>query len=359
MVLPLALIAVVTAALVGVKLLDGGADTKIVKAHFTGAPGLYEGNTVAVLGVPVGKVEKLEPRGTDVVITLSIPADLAVPKDVSAFIVPASLVTDRFVELSPAYTGGPQIEHGAVIPPERTRVPVSFDDVVRAVSGMASDLAKLEKGTGVIDEFLGVGAANARGNGAALREAIHGASTAMSVFARNRGNTQALVRSLARLTKLLAASDATIRSFGTSVTDATMFMSRESKSLEAALTASLDLVVDVEKFVRTHKARIKQGINGLDGTMKTMTGGAKSLGEAIDNLPLLLQNLTRAYDPKRRALRAHAEVFDGILTAGQLTLICREVTKLPACDTAGDLLGLGADLGLTELLLGTVSGAIR
>lgn len=358
LILPLAVV-LVLAALVGIRLVTAGENTVIITAHFRGVPGLYEGNNVAVLGVPVGKVETIEPHGTDVVVTLSVPADLKVPADASAVIVPASLVTDRFVELTPAYTTGPVLKDDAVIPAARTRTPVEFDDVVRAVSGMADDLAKLENRTGAIDEFLGAAAANARGNGAALREAIAGASTAMSIFARNKENTTQLVRSLAKLTTLLAASDSTIRSFGRTVTDATKFMSQESESLNAALDTTLDMVFDVEAFVRTHKTQLKKSMKDLDVTAKTLAGRSKELGEAIDTLPLLMQNVTRAYDPQRHAFRVHAELFDSLLSANQVVAICKVATKLPACDAAGGLLSLGSDLGLTELLLGTIGGGIR
>ena len=358
LILPLSAL-LVLGALVGLRLMTDDGEQVTIKAHFTGVPGLYEGNNVAVLGVAVGKVEKIEPHGSEVVVTLSVPADLKVPANASAVIVPASLVTDRFVELTPAYTSGPVMEDDAVIPPTRTRTPVEFDDVVRAVSGMADELAKLEEGTGAIDKFLGAAAANASGNGAALRDAIAGASTAMSIFARNQQNTTELVGSLAKLTELLAASDSTIRSFGNTVTEATAFMAAESTNLNAALDSTLSLVVEVERFVRTHKAKLKTGMEDLDVTAKTLAERSKELSEAVEVLPLLMQNVVRAYDTRRGAFRAHAEIFEGLLTAHQATAICRAATKLPACDAVGGVLSLGSDLGLTELLLGTIAGPIR
>jgi phospholipid/cholesterol/gamma-HCH transport system substrate-binding protein len=358
LILPLC-VALALVTVLGVRLLTAQDETVTIKAHFAGVPGLYEGNNVAVLGVAVGKVEAIEPRGADVVVTLSVPADLKIPANASAVIVPASLVTDRFVELRPAYKTGPVLQDGAVIPAARTATPVEFDDLVRAVSGMADDLSKLERGTGAIDKFLSAGARNAKGNGAALREAIAGASTAMSIFSRNKQNTTELVRSLAKVTELLAASDNTIRSFGKTVMDTTTFMSQESNSLNVALDTTLDLVFQVEAFVRTHKSQLKKSMEDLDVTAKTIASRSKELGEAVDTLPLMMQNLARAYDPKHRALRAHAELFEGVLTATEATAICKVATKLPACSAVGGVLSLGADLGLTELLLGTIGGAIR
>ena len=40
----------------------------------------------------------------------------------------AQLVTSRAIQLTPAYTGGPTLADGAVIPQDRTAVPVEWDD---------------------------------------------------------------------------------------------------------------------------------------------------------------------------------------------------------------------------------------
>lgn len=337
----------------------GGEETKTITAHFTGVPGLYEGNKVAVLGVPVGTVEKIEANGTEVVVTLSVPADLLVPAKAEAVIVPASLVTDRYVELTPAYESGEVMAADADIPASRTRTPVEFDDVVKAVSGLAGDLAVLEHGSGAIDQFLGAAAVNAKGNGAALRRVIQGASTAISAFAADPSRTAGLVKSLASLAELLAANDTTIRSFATTVTDATEFLAGESRNMRSALSETLDMVAGIETFVRTHETAMIAGVNGLDATVATLAARSAELGEALDVLPLLFQNVARAYDPERRAIRARAEFFEGALSLAELTLICKEVTGLPACSLGGDILGLGSDLGLTELLLGLLSTGAR
>lgn len=339
--------------------LAGGEETKTITAHFTGVPGLYEGNSVAVLGIQVGRVERIEPHETDVLVTLSVPADLKIPADAGAVIVPASLVTDRFIELTPVYRSGDVMPDGAVIPASRTRTPVEFDDVVTAVSGLAGDLAQIEKGTGAIDTLIGAAAANAKGNGPALSKAIQGASTALSTFASDPSRTTDLVKGLASLAKLLAASQKTIRSFSSTVTEATRFLAAESESMKSALDQTLDLVVDIEAFLRTNQAAMAKGVTGLDATAGTLAARSKEMSEAVDLLPLLFQNVVRAYDPQRKAIRARAELFEGALTLGELTLICKEVSKLPACSTAGDVLSLGSDLGLTELLLGLLSAGAR
>lgn len=86
-----------------------------VTAQFQDAVGLYVGNGVSVLGMDVGKVTGITPRGGYVEVKLSIDADIDVPADVEAVTVSNSVLTDRHVELTPAYTGGPKLRSGDVL----------------------------------------------------------------------------------------------------------------------------------------------------------------------------------------------------------------------------------------------------
>ena len=44
-----------------------------ITAHFLSAPGLYVGNHVDILGVPVGKITRITPGDRDVAVVLSLP----------------------------------------------------------------------------------------------------------------------------------------------------------------------------------------------------------------------------------------------------------------------------------------------
>ena len=52
-----------------------------------------------------------------------------VPANATASILNPSLVASRTIQLSPPYTGGPVMEDGAVIPIDRTQVPVEYDQL--------------------------------------------------------------------------------------------------------------------------------------------------------------------------------------------------------------------------------------
>ena len=83
-----------------------------VTAQFDSASGLYEGNVVAVLGMPVGTITKITPRGGYVEVEFTVDRDVKLPVDVQAVTVSTSILTDRQIELTPPYRDGPTTPSG-------------------------------------------------------------------------------------------------------------------------------------------------------------------------------------------------------------------------------------------------------
>ncbi len=107
-VLRIALAVVLVAVLVsGVYLLWPSRTGHKVVAYFSSAVGLYSGDEVRVIGVPVGRIDSIEPRADDVKITMSIDDGIKLPANAQALIISPNLVAARFIQLAPAYTGGP------------------------------------------------------------------------------------------------------------------------------------------------------------------------------------------------------------------------------------------------------------
>ncbi len=71
-------------ALVGMLLLWPHRKSHTVVALFSSAVGLYPGDDVRVVGVPVGKIESVEPRAQDVKVTMSVRDEVQVPADARA-----------------------------------------------------------------------------------------------------------------------------------------------------------------------------------------------------------------------------------------------------------------------------------
>ncbi|MEV0437059.1 MlaD family protein, partial [Nocardia sp. NPDC050413] len=64
-------------------------------ADFENIAGIFEGNDVMVLGIAVGKVGKIVPKGTFVEVHMTIESGVKIPKEAIAAIISPSIVTDR------------------------------------------------------------------------------------------------------------------------------------------------------------------------------------------------------------------------------------------------------------------------
>jgi phospholipid/cholesterol/gamma-HCH transport system substrate-binding protein len=78
-------------------------DKMKVTALMADSAGLFVGNDVGILGVPVGTVTSIKPEGTHVRVTMSVDSDHPIPADAGAVVVARSVATDRYVELTPVY----------------------------------------------------------------------------------------------------------------------------------------------------------------------------------------------------------------------------------------------------------------
>ncbi|MGH3433979.1 MAG: MlaD family protein, partial [Thermocrispum sp.] len=95
------------------------AGTRVV-AYFDRAVGLYPDSSVRVLGVRVGTIDVVRPDGEAVRVEMLVDDGVPIPADVGAVVVAPSLVSDRYVQLTPAYASGPQARDGHTIPRDRT-----------------------------------------------------------------------------------------------------------------------------------------------------------------------------------------------------------------------------------------------
>src|SRR5919109_3818506 len=92
---------------------------RMITAYFRSAVGVFEDNSVRVLGVPVGSITQIVPEGTQVRVEMRIDdPDLRLPADAHAVVVSPSLVTGRYIQLAPTYSSGPELTDGGVIPVE-------------------------------------------------------------------------------------------------------------------------------------------------------------------------------------------------------------------------------------------------
>ena len=77
-----------------------------------------------ILGIDVGEVTGVHPNGATVTVKMTYDSKYKLPKNAISVIVANSLVSDRYIQLAPAYNGsGPVLANDATIPVSRTAAP--------------------------------------------------------------------------------------------------------------------------------------------------------------------------------------------------------------------------------------------
>lgn len=139
-VLVVALVMGLIVAITGKDYYDTNNKPLTLCAEFRDAVGLYEGNKVTMLGIQVGNVVEIEPKTEGVTVWMTVDRKVRLPQNLGAVTIANSIVTDRRVELGPAYTGGGTFDYRSCIPKDRTKTPVGFTEAMRAVANLTEDL---------------------------------------------------------------------------------------------------------------------------------------------------------------------------------------------------------------------------
>jgi phospholipid/cholesterol/gamma-HCH transport system substrate-binding protein len=331
----------------------GGGSTEIT-AVFKDTAGLFIGNDVGVLGVRVGKVTKIEPQGEGVKVTLAITTDdVSIPADVNAVIVSRSVATDRYVELTPTYSGtGPKIDEGANIPLERTRTPVDFDQVLTALNEFSVGISGSKDTAQAVKRFLDVSARTFGPNGEDMNRAISNLGEAVNGVSQQRDNIVGTFNSLDTLAAKLVENRQVVQDFVDSLAATTRLLADERVNFRDALVKLSRTVEVVAKFAQDNKAELKGAVADVAAVADILLSRRGQLEEFLETTPLVMQNIVRARAPGGVLIRAP---IGSALTGGLLTPICNQ---LPAnvCDVVGtNPVGPLIDL-LEELLGGGLGG---
>ncbi|MEU6266131.1 MCE family protein [Saccharopolyspora shandongensis] len=324
------LVALVTGGWFGV--LAPRADLEI-SADFAVADGIFPGNRVAILGVEVGRVESVQPQGATVRVRMSMPADIALPADARAYIMSPAIISDRYVELGPAYTGGPRLADGAVIPVERTRSPIRFDQLAKSLDALLSAVGPSGGDPGVLDRLLRSSAAALDGQGPQIRDAITNVSRASEVLAGGSGDLGALLENLDRLVQVLVQHRGTVESLAASTAQAGADFQAQQQEIGDAIGKLSNVLVAVDGLLRRHSEQLGGDVGRLAQLTGTLAARQQELAETLDTMPLAMDNFDRAITEDER-LRLRLNISANLSQFDTTAQLCRRL-PLPLCTGAG------------------------
>jgi phospholipid/cholesterol/gamma-HCH transport system substrate-binding protein len=281
----------------------GDQETKQVSALFERTVGVYEQSDVRILGVKIGSVTDIRPEGDKVRVDMEYDAKYDLPEDAKALVVAPSIVSDRYVQITPAYTGGPVLAEGSVLGLDRTDVPLELDEVYSAIDELNVALGPNGANKdGALSDLLKVSAQNLEGNGELLGSTLEDFSQAVDTLAGQRDDLFGTVRNLQDFTTTIAGSDETVRAFNRDLAAVADQLAGEREDLATAVRQLSVALGDVATFVQDNREGLRVNVQNLADVTGALIENQVALKEFIDVAPTALSNLQLAYNPSTGTL---------------------------------------------------------
>jgi phospholipid/cholesterol/gamma-HCH transport system substrate-binding protein len=293
-----------------------------LSAYFDKTVGLYEGSSVRVLGIEIGEITAVTPEGGAVRVDMSVDAGVPISPAAGAVVVAPSLVSDRYVQLTPPYDSGERMRSGTVIPLERSATPAELDDLYESLNKLSTSLGPNGANSdGALSDALDTAAANLDGNGENLNSTVAELAELSRTLADSKGDLFATVRNLQSFTTALAKSDRQLNEFYGRVTDVAGFLAEDADDVGAALSALAGSLTEVRGFVEENRDLLSSNVEKLTGITGVLVDQRAALAEVLDVGPTGLTNFINAYDAASGSIQVRYNGNE--LTHPLLTTVCR------------------------------------
>lgn len=274
-----------------------------ITGYFASAVGLYPGDDVRVVGVPVGRIESIEPRAENVKITMSVRKDVPLPADVHALLMAPNIVSARVIQLAPAYTEGEKLGDGAVLGEDRTAVPVEWDEVKQELTQLSAQLApESGKLNGVLSAFVNQAADTFDGNGDSFRNALRELSTTTGRLGDSRTDLFGTVKNLQVLVDALSGSNEQIVQFTDHVAAVSAVLADSSKDLDVTLGTLSQALRDVRGFLHNNNDALIAQVNKLADFTSMLSEQSDNFEQVLHITPHGLVNFYNIYNPAQGSL---------------------------------------------------------
>ncbi len=278
---------------------------KTITAYFTTATAIYAGDDVRVAGIKVGSIAAIHPEGTQAKMTMHVDRDVPLPADAKAVIVAQNLVAARYVQLTPAYrSSGPTMSDGAVIPVQRTAVPVEWDEIKDQLMRLATDLGPNGKVTSSsIGRFIDSAANALGGNGDKLRQTLAQLSGVGRILADGSGNLVDIIKNLQTFVTALRDSGQQLVQFNNRLATLTSVLDDNRSDLDAALTNLAAAIGPVQRFIAETRDPAAEQVARLADLTQILVNQKMALENILHVTPNALANGYNDYSPDSGTVR--------------------------------------------------------
>jgi phospholipid/cholesterol/gamma-HCH transport system substrate-binding protein len=326
--------------------------TTTVVAYFPEALALYPGDKVDIMGVKVGSIDTIEPAGDRMKVTFHYASKYKVPANATASILNPSLVASRTIQLSPPYTGGPVMGDNAVIPIERTQVPVEWDELRDQISNIVTKLGPTpDQPKGPFGDVIESFAYGLDGKGKLINTTLSNLSDALNALNEGRGDLFGVIRSLALFVNALHANDQQFVALNTNLAQFTNSFTSSDQELATAVKQIDGLLTTARKFVGDNGSVLTTDINNLADVTNTILqpDPRNGLETGLHVLPNVLANVSNIYAPAQGSVTAIPVITN---FANPMDFICSGIQ-------AASRLGYQESAELCAQYLGPILDAIK
>src|ERR1700756_4833228 len=323
-----------------------------VVAYFPETLALYPGDRVQIMGVPVGSIDSIEPLGDKMKVTFHYASKYKVPANASASLLNPSLAASRDIQLSRPYTGGPVMKGGAVIPIERTQVPVEWDDLRNSINRILQGLGPTQQQPkGPFGDIIESAANGLAGKGQQINNTLNSLAEALTALNKGRGDFFGVVRSLALFVNALYQSDQQFVALNSDLASFTNKFTNTNNEVSNALRDLNQLLTTTRGFVDKNGDVLIHDIDNLADTTNTILqpeplNGLETGLHVGPNLASNLENIT-------------SPVTGGVVSFPVLANFANPMQFICSAIQAGSRLGYQESAELCAQYLAPVLDAIK
>ncbi|MBB5163999.1 MCE family protein [Mycobacterium sp. AZCC_0083] len=271
--------------------------------YFANSNGIFVGDDVRVLGVPVGKIDKIEPEAQRVKIAFWVDGAVKIPQKANAVVISPSLVSARAIQLTPAYNGGAAMTNDTVIPQERTAVPIEWDELRQQLKRLTDTLQPRQPGgVSSLGSLIDTTADNLRGQGTDIHDAITKMSQAFSALGDHSSDLFSTIKNISVIVSALQASHDLLRQLNENLAAVTGLLTEDPGGVGTAVAELNAVVDDVRSFTADNKEAVGTTSDKLASITTALNQSLGDIKQALHVAPNTFQNFINIYQPAQATL---------------------------------------------------------
>jgi phospholipid/cholesterol/gamma-HCH transport system substrate-binding protein len=208
----------------------------------------------------------------------------------------------------------------AVIPKERTAVPVEWDDLRDQLEKLNKTLQPTQPGgVSTLGAFVTTVADNLRGQGASIRDSVIKLSQALSILGDHSGDLFGTLKNLAVLVSALHDSTDLMRQLNQNLGAVTGLLANDPNEVGTAVADLNAAVADTRGFLAENRDTLGTTFDKLAEITKALGDSSGDLKQSLHVFPTTLSNYDNIFEPAAGAITG---ALSGANFSNPINFIC-------------------------------------